>query len=168
LACLLAPFLGSYLWVQIKRSEIRKEVKWKMIAGLDKEELVFMTFSIKESQEKLNWKHSKEFEYKGEWYDVVQQEIVGDSIRYHLWWDHEETKLSQQLRQLIVMTVSQDSQHQENQKGIVKLFKSLFFKTNTTSNVIAVVENPKRFLSWNESLPNSCLINLEGPPPDLF
>jgi len=154
--------------VQIKRSQIRKEVKWKMIAGLDKEELVFMTFSIQDSQEKLNWKHSKEFEYKGEWYDVVQQEVVGDSIRFHLWWDHEETKLSQQLRHLIVMTVSQDSQHQENQKGIVKLFKSLFFKTNTTSNVIVVVENTKRFLSWNESLPNSCLINLEGPPPDVF
>ncbi len=165
---MLAPFLGSYLWVQIKRSQIRKEVKWKMIAGLDKEELVFMTFSIQDSQEKLNWKHSKEFEYKGEWYDVVQQEVVGDSIRFHLWWDHEETKLSQQLRQLIVMTVSQDSQNQENQKGIVKLFKSLFFKTNTTSNVIAVVENTKRFLSWNESLHNSCLINLEGPPPDVF
>jgi len=127
LACLIGPFLGSYIWVELKRCQIRKEVKWKMIAGIDKKELVFMTFSLKDSQEKLNWKHSKEFEYKGEWYDIVEQEIVGDSIRYHLWWDHEETKLNKQLKNLIAYTVDQNPLTKENNNRVANFFNSLYF-----------------------------------------
>jgi hypothetical protein len=167
LACLLAPFLGSYLWVQIKYIQIRKEVKWKMIAGLDKEELVFMTFSIKDSQEKLNWKHSKEFEYRGKWYDVVQEEIMGDSIHFSLWRDHEETKLSQQLRHLIVQIVNQDSQNKENEGNIDNLFESLYFKNDLNwvcSHDLRILYN----LVYKDHKNLSAYHTHDTPPPELF
>jgi hypothetical protein len=167
LACLLAPFLGSYLWVQIKRSQIRKEVKWKMIAGIDKEELVFMTFSIKDSKEKLNWKHSKEFEYKGEWYDVVYQQMVGDSIQYHLWWDHEETELNKNLHQLIVRMVNQDSQNKENEGNIDNLFESLYFKNDLNwvcSHDLRILYN----LVYKDHKYLSAYHTHDTPPPELF
>jgi hypothetical protein len=167
LACLIAPFLGSYIWVQIKQSQIRKEVKWKMIAGIDKKELVFMTFSIKDSQEKLNWKHSKEFEYKGEWYDIVEQEIIGDSIHYYLWWDHDETQLNKQLNELIALTVDQNPLTKENNNKVAKLFKSLYF----TEEKVLVKNEIKSEFFQPSIFYNSTLVkvyySIDLPPPDL-
>ena len=51
-----------------------------MIAGIDKKELVFFEFSHTENQQKLKWKHSKEFEFNGEMYDVVKKITSTDSI----------------------------------------------------------------------------------------
>jgi hypothetical protein len=58
---LIAPAAVTYIWLQHRKAVVRKEVKWKMIAGIDKSELVFFQFSKKESQTKLKWKHSNEF-----------------------------------------------------------------------------------------------------------
>ncbi len=166
LACLIAPFLGSYIWVQIKQSQIRKEVKWKMIAGIDKKELVYMSFSIKDSQEKLNWKHSKEFEFKGEWYDVVEQEIIGDSIHYYLWWDHEETQLNKQLNELIALTVNQNPLTKENNNRVAKLFKSLYFiedKVQVNNEIKSEFSQPSIF---KDSSFLDVYFSLDLPPPE--
>ncbi len=165
-ACLIAPFLGSYIWLQIKQGQIRKEVKWKMIAGIDKKELVFMTFSLEDSQEKLNWKHSKEFEFKGEWYDIVEQKMVGDSIQYYLWWDNEETQLNKQLNELIALTVDQNPLTKENNNKVAKLFKSLYFSED---NVLVKNEIKSEFyhptIFYNSSL-LEVYYSLDLPPPD--
>lgn len=168
LACLIAPFLGSYIWVQIKRSQIRKEVKWKMIAGIDKKELVFMKFSIKDSQEKLNWKHSKEFEYKGEWYDIVDQEIVGDSIQYHLWWDHEETKLSLQLKELIAYTVNQNPLTKDTKNKVTNLLKSLFIEDKSCNNESNQNTLEQRYICFQKSLYQFDYLRITSPPPKIF
>ena len=164
---LIAPAVVTYSWLQQRKRIVKKEVKWKMIAGIDKKELVFMTFSIKDSQEKLNWKHSKEFEYKGEWYDIVEQEIIGDSIHYYLWWDHEETQLNKQLNELIALTVDQNPLTKENNNKVAKLFKSLYF----TEEKVLVKNEIKSEFSQPSIFYNSTLVkvyySIDLPPPDL-
>ncbi|MFH1049421.1 MAG: hypothetical protein V1779_00660 [bacterium] len=53
-------------------------MKWNMIAGLDKDELVLLKFTEEELVLKLRWEHSKEFEYHYQMNDIVDQAIQGD------------------------------------------------------------------------------------------
>src|SRR5690606_39601506 len=78
---LFAPVMTIYLYLQFEKSAVRREIKWKMIAGMDEEELVLLKFTKEETQTKLRWEHSKEFEYDGQMYDIVSKEVKGDSIR---------------------------------------------------------------------------------------
>lgn len=85
-----------------------------MIAGIDCKELVTFKFSKADTDNKLNWKHSKEFEYRGEWYDIVYTDTLpGDSLQYWLFWDHEETKLNKQLVALVANAINQDPTTQQ-------------------------------------------------------
>ena len=86
----------------IEKAALKREIKWKMIAGIDQNELVLLKFSKEEAETKLRWEHSKEFEYDGQMYDIVSKEIKGDSIYYRCWWDYEEPALNRKLQQLVV------------------------------------------------------------------
>ena len=123
---LFAPVITIYLYLQFEKSAIRREIKWKMIAGMDEEELVLLKFTKEETQTKLRWEHSKEFEYDGQMYDIVSKEVKGDSIFYRVWWDHEETKLNKQLVKLVTSAMDQDEENQRNQKNLYHYFWSLF------------------------------------------
>ena len=41
---LIAPAVVTYSWLQQRKRAVKKEVKWKMIAGIDKSELVILKF----------------------------------------------------------------------------------------------------------------------------
>ncbi len=98
-----------------------------MIAGLDCAELVDMRFSQTDARTKLNWKHSKEFEYKGQWYDIVYTDTIGkDSLHYWLFWDHEETSLNQQLAGLVAKALSNDPANQDKNIGFSHFSKDLY------------------------------------------
>jgi len=122
------PYSGAYLWLQQKKKLIRKEIKWKMIAGLERDELILLKFTRTETHELLNWKHSKEFEFKGQMYDIIETEASGDSIFYWCWWDHEETTLNKQLKNLVAQAKGQNPVKKENNKRLIDFFKALYFK----------------------------------------
>ncbi len=111
---------------------MKREVKWKMIAGLDKEELVLLKFTAKESKTELRWEHSREFEYKGQMYDIVEKSIQGGTIFYWCWWDHEETKLNKQLDGLLANVLGNNPQRQEKKSQLADFFKKLFHENQKT------------------------------------
>lgn len=123
---LIAPIAALYTCLQFEKSALRREIKWKMIAGMDKEELVLLKFTKKETQTKLRWEHSKEFEHNGQMYDIVSKEIKGDSIFYRCWWDHEETALNKKLQKLVASSFDNDEDKQRNQKELNLYFKTFF------------------------------------------
>ena len=127
LLSLTAPVAGAYFWLQIKKQLIRKEIKWKMIDGIDREDLVLLRFSVEESKSLLNWKHSREFEFRGEMYDIVEVKTEGDSVFYYCWWDHEETALNIQLNKLVAHAAGKNSQSRETVNQVIQFFKSLYF-----------------------------------------
>lgn len=94
------PFWGIYSILQYQKHQIRAEVKKAIKMGLLEEELMTLTFKASETDSLLHWRHSKEFEYDGELYDIVDFTQHGDSIAYLVYWDYAETKIKRKLDRL--------------------------------------------------------------------
>ncbi len=47
-------------------------VKTRILAGVGKNQMVRLSFTALATKTQLRWEHSKEFEYKGEMYDIQQ------------------------------------------------------------------------------------------------
>jgi hypothetical protein len=114
-------------WLELRKYSVRKQVKRELIAGIDKDELVLLKFSKIEVEEKLHWKHRKEFEFEGWMYDIVSIETTNDSVCYHVWWDNEETQLSRQLNRLTAIAFGNDRKRQEKQMHFNQFTRTLFF-----------------------------------------
>ena len=94
---------------------------------MDKDELVLLKFTEKESQTKLRWEHSKEFEYQGQMYDIVEKEIKGDTTYYWCWWDHEETKLNRRLDEFVDKVLENNPQNRDRQEELAEFYKKLYY-----------------------------------------
>lgn len=125
---LLAPLVSSYTFLRVQRHRIRKEVKHHIIDGIDKSELVLLKFTPNDSINKLNWKHSKEFEYQKQMYDIVEREYHGDTAYYYCWWDNKETKLNKQLERLLPIAWGHDPIKQKDEANLTVFYKSLYFE----------------------------------------
>lgn len=125
---LIVPIGATYLWLCQRKKAVKREIKWKMIAGLDKKELVHFAFSKKDVETKLRWEHSKEFEYQHQMYDVVKKKIVNDSVHLWCWWDFEETKLNKQLQSLLTVAFQNDSKTTQKKEQAFGFYKLLYFQ----------------------------------------
>lgn len=117
--------------LRLKQWQVREEIEQQILMGMDKGELVELTFSLEDSK-KLDWEHEREFEFEGQSYDIVESEVKGDSITYFVWWDKVETKIKHQLAELVSMAMNDDEQNQENQEKIDHLFKTLYYSSDFT------------------------------------
>jgi len=129
LFCFLAPIGFTYVVLKMRQHKVKEQVKREIIKGIDKGELLELTFSLKTS-ESLDWEHEREFEYLGQSYDVVEKKIEGDSITYSVWWDKVETKIKNQLTLLVSKAMSNDKPQKENQQRLDHFFKSLYSSTD--------------------------------------
>jgi hypothetical protein len=145
LFCFVAPVATTYVFLQIQKKQVRKTVKRKMLAGIDKETLVLFKFTEREKQTLLHWKHAKEFEYSGEMYDIVESEVKGDTTYYWCFRDHEETQINRHLADLIAFAMKNNPLKQENQKRLSAFFKSLY-----------VTINDKQSFSFYKYIPEIC------------
>jgi len=121
LLAIVLPYAGTEAWLRWQQKKVKKAVKWRMIDGLQKEELVVMKFSTEETKTKLSWKHSREFSYRGEWYDIVSTTLRGDSTEYLVWHDHEETALCKKL-DFLVKSIWQNNPGRQEKQGRLMLF----------------------------------------------
>ena len=145
LVALLAPLGVAYLYLSSQKKIIKRQVKHQIIAGIDRSDLVFLKMSIADSKTKLKWEHAKEFEYKGEMYDIVEKEIEGDSISYWLWWDHKETALNKQLSTLLAGLRQDEKGKQKHRQLFISLLKFNFLETEQTFEVEPYISHSKRF-----------------------
>lgn len=155
--------LGMYGWLQQRRKEVRKEVKHQIIAGLDRSELVLLTFTL-EQHSKLKWMHSKEFEFEGEMYDVVETEVVDCVTHYWCWSDDEETVLNKQLFELTNIALGLDPVQQQQQSKFKHFTKTLYHEAYLPWRLdesLALIQPETHFTGvspWNNSPP--------VPPPE--
>jgi hypothetical protein len=126
LLCLWAPFVDTYSRLKYEKKQVKREIKKKIIAGLDKSELALVKVSKLTSKTALNWKHAHEFEYQGQMYDVVEVQQVGDSTYYWCWWDAAETQLNRQLSQLVANALGNNPQHRETQNRLIRFVQHLY------------------------------------------
>lgn len=129
LLSLIVPVGATVLFLRHQRTRIRKEVKHRIMAGLDREDLVLLRFSSGELSE-LKWKHSREFEYRGFMYDIVERETRGDTTSFWCWLDRAETALNQQLHELYEIAFNQNPENRKSQQRLFSFFRSLFLEQN--------------------------------------
>jgi hypothetical protein len=103
---LLDPYVSSFPWLHFKRAMLKKEVQRNITRGIENDRLVLLRFSKEEAETLLRWEHSREFEYKGQMYDVVQAWTVDNTVYYRCWRDREETKLNNRFRELAERAVA--------------------------------------------------------------
>ena len=165
---LFAPVVTIFLYLQYEKKVVRREVKWKMIAGLDQEELVLLKFSKEQTETELRWEHSKEFEYKDQMYDIVSTEIKGDSIFYRCWWDHEETALNKRLKKLVVKAFDQDENKRDAHLNLHVYLWSFFY---TEILDWEMIPSQKVFIVYEDFIHakhfTSLRISPPTPPPKL-
>lgn len=162
---LVGPLGVTYLWLNYQKKQVKREIKWSIIHGIDREELTVLKFGQEEASQ-LKWKHSKEFEFKGDMYDIVDSEVHGDSIIYWCWWDHKETKLNKQLTQLVSLSLKGNSQNQNQKWHIQYIIKTLYFniKSSPINSVVASSDKANtRYCFAIKQYQGSLL----SPPPQL-
>jgi len=123
---LVAPFVGTFTYLEYQKKIERKKIKRAIMAGVDRAELVLLSFSKQEATHVLKWKHSKEFQYKNEMYDVVETLDSGDSIQYYCWWDHKETALNKKVTSLLFQFLNTDPNTQDSHLRLAHFCKNVF------------------------------------------
>ncbi len=165
---LIVPAVVTYTWLHHHRRAVKREVKWKMIAGVDKKELVFFKFSNQELTTKLRWEHSKEFEYQTQMYDVVEKKITNDSTYLWCWWDHEETKLNKQLQGLLATAFQNDSQTKDKQNDVYKFYNLLFFQPEFSWHLFVSTFFSPTIFSQNKKYESVPIFPSHLPPKNSF
>lgn len=162
---MVAPLTTTYISLRYQKATVRREVKWKMIAGLEKEELVLLKFTEIEEQEQIKWEHSEEFEYNNEMYDIIEKEINCDTTYYWCWRDNKETQLNKQLDDLLVNELGGDHHNNDTQKRLSSIFKSLYY---CETGVIRLTLMPPALENSHYSFSNiSFLSSPPVPPPEI-
>jgi hypothetical protein len=161
--CLVAPLLATYIYLQFEKVAIRREIKHQIIAGIDKNELVQLKFSLEESANQLEWEHSKEFEYRGQMYDVVESIIHSDSIYYWCWMDNKETALHKKLDQLLGIALGNSPSKKDKEDKLLEFYKNLYCQSMSYIDTPASV-NKKKQIYFCENY-NSVQFKPPVPPP---
>lgn len=121
------PAVSIFCCLKYRKSIVKHEVKQKLIAGLEKNQLILLKFSLKEAVEQLEWEHSREFEYSDAMYDVVERTATSDSVTFLCWPDNKETKLNKQLAMLLMHALDVDPITKNQQQVLNKILKTLYY-----------------------------------------
>lgn len=103
-----APFVVFKLQQWHWTSAIKQQIK----AGVPEADLVQLKIAKSWEQgdnDRFERKHSREFKFDGEWYDVVKSEDLGDSTLYYCIHDIKEGQLFAQLEEITQSVMDSDS-----------------------------------------------------------
>lgn len=126
--CLAVPITATFTYFHFQKKGIRKEIKRKLIAGLDPSELVLLKLTHEDQIKYLRWEHPGEFEYQQNMYDVVNSEVRGDTTWFWCWQDHRETRINRLLDELVASALGKESPQNETQQHLVNFYKSIYFQ----------------------------------------
>jgi hypothetical protein len=141
---LVLPFIGTYTWLKGRICAAQYLADFEIQKAMPHEDQLLWKFSIEDTRINLNWEHSREFEYKGEMYDVIRSETKGDSIWYWCYWDRKETKLRKELNVLLVSLMGPGQQSKNEGRQLNDFFKSLFLPVSSVRQSLVAGLDPQR------------------------
>lgn len=164
ISSLIGPYLGISLYLKHEKKMLKREIKHRIIEGINRSELVELSFTPEEEKQ-LRWEHSKEFEYKGEMYDVVESKSENGKITYWCWWDNEETSLNRRLNSLLSRALNDT--HPSNSTKNAQSWLNLIFLIPE----IAILTNPdpdaiQKKTDYTEQYFSDVVISGDSPPPE--
>jgi hypothetical protein len=167
LIVLIFPVSGTLTWMYFNKLQIKKSVKRAIIHGVPDHQLNLILITKKE-RHLLHWKHSKEFEYLGEMYDIVRQESWGDTTHYWCWWDKEETNLNQYINTLAYGFIDKSLERKSKLENLFEFLKSFYFEPQVVFVLnFRVSTDPYQNFPQNELL-TSLTVKTYTPPPEII
>jgi len=168
LSVLILPFLGAFALLNWEKAQLRKELKWKMIEGIDKSELELLRFSIEQTKTELDWHHSHEFEYKGLMYDIVEIIQSPDSIHYYCWLDHDETVLNKRLDHVFYSFFGNGAPIKQKEIRVACFLRNLFLNSHQFQLPFTNVFKVELLEFYTVDLISGFLTSIDQPPEAKF
>ena len=156
------PLLLLFLVLKSQILAVRESVDEKYEEGFESDRIQTFRFTQREIRENLRWEHDREFEYKGQMYDVIERKTIDGLIMLTVYADHEETELKLKMAHLLHENPDEAEDEKIRSDFHFQLFQSAseswspnpFFYQSKPLNSIPL----KTQLSRNSSPPT--------PPPD--
>lgn len=162
---LIAPFAATYIGFRGERIRIKKEVRNLILNGISNEDLIVMKFLKSDSETRLRWEHSTEFEYSGKMYDVVRSKTSMDSITLWCWCDNDESQLIKEYKSLVAKALGQNHQKHDNNTKLIEYLKTLYLPEAFAVSGEIYLTAPVNSISNYRMLLNSSFIAIQKPPP---
>jgi hypothetical protein len=128
LACFLLPLGGAYTFLMVRREAVRRNVKERLIACIDRSELVQFRFSDKDLRTLKMDTARKEFETDGLMFDIVYCSNKNDTTMLWCWPDHQETNLNMRLDDLAARAFGTDTKNKQVQSDLLQFFALLYYE----------------------------------------
>jgi len=143
--------LTCYLLIfKSQQFQIRKEIKYRIKAGVPDDELVLITIPnslLEENNPIFQWIHKKEFRYKGNMFDIVHKDVYKDSTQFYCLSDHKETQLFANLDQLVKKEMSQNSEKKQQRDRVSYLLNSIYI-CKTSNHIFVNSSKEIEFLDY--------------------
>lgn len=164
----LANLGGFFVMFKIQEYAIKKEIKTRIKKGVSDDELHHFILTT-DNQHQFEWKHSKEFKYKGMMYDVVHRvTLENGNILLKCVSDVQENELFKKLDEYISLSLI----NQNNGKHPIKqLHQFLDHLAAPTTKVYSLDFNSNKELSntlWPNSYYLSPYLNGQPNPPEVL
>tara|TARA_B110000908_G_C10216423_1_gene433041 strand:+ start:295 stop:837 length:543 start_codon:yes stop_codon:yes gene_type:complete len=167
LMALVNPMYYAYVGYHIELKKIKKEVKNQLIANTPKEYLVSFRFEIESNTFKsLEWKHSREFQYQGKMFDIVEADTINNYAHYICFPDKQETALNQEFNDLLNERYAHDKPTNNKQKLLSNFVKSLFVQNEEIDSFFAL-QNRVEYNKYFKGVSPSDFIKARNPPPQI-
>lgn len=158
LFALTFPFVVIYFSLQYQIKKTKHKIKYHVIEKAPLQSLVLLKFTKKETISLLKWQHDKEFEFCEVMYDVVKEELHGDSVFYYCWQDNEETQLYRKVKRLLAFSLQQNPQRREAKNILLSFFKTLFHNSFPKYQFIPpviplILQDPSKKISVTGPMP---------------
>lgn len=164
--CILMATVGRYVAVKVVQWDIRRDMAASIRAGLPEDNLVLIKIFTHQPPKDFVRVESHEFRYQGGSYDIVREEIIGDSTYFYCVYDERETALYANMDQHILDEMSHNPERQKQRAQLLENIPKFYF----------VKQNEKRlFLIKFGSSQMDLMLPLHSqfspqtstPPPDL-
>lgn len=111
----------------------------------------------------FKWHEEREFEYRGQMYDVIKKETHGDEIWYYCHWDKAETKLLNNLSQYVTDYLQQHPSDKQKESTLQAYLDKLFLASGGTAFLAPLYEAITFFCQ--QFLIQTVFGDVDAPPP---
>lgn len=139
---------GLYWVVLIQRQQQREAVRKRLVEGFHAWELMLIEIpdAVKNDPSRpFREIHAREFEYRGQMYDIVEKQEFDETTWYLVYPDVKETKLKAKQKKLV--SDIQKSTDKPLPRELVEAYCNWYFSTFFSINLPPAAENVQDFCS---------------------
>ncbi|MEQ9375489.1 MAG: hypothetical protein RIG68_09935 [Imperialibacter sp.] len=164
LLCISAPFWLNYSIFYWSRMNIQADVIGRIFEGLGESEQTVLRLSKQEAEKEIVWEHSKEFRYKGQFYDIISVQELPDSVYYTCYWDKEETFITDLFEGILFEELTHDFQDDATASHLVEVIKTPYKLDQFSWSALDRLPQPGKH-QQTQQIYNPKNLSPPSPPP---